>query len=113
MAVGANDLACGDLVEYRLPFPVGYVRGDVEVLGTEMVELQDKRIGLTTVDARPRAEEPDEIVHPLRDERTFALHGVRDVALPVLPVVLLFVRGPARPAVVVSLAARLSAPGEG
>jgi hypothetical protein len=112
MAVGADNLACGDLVEYRLPSPVGYVRGDVEVLRPEMVELQDERIGLTTVNAGTRTEEVDEIIHPLHDERALALHGVRDVALAVQPVVFLFVRGSARPAVVISLASRLSAPGE-
>jgi hypothetical protein len=112
MAVGANHVACGDLVEYRLPFSVGEVRGDVEVLRPEVVELQDNRIGFATVSAGSRAEELEEVSRPFRDERPFSLDRVCDITLLVPRVVLSFVGGSAGTAVVVSLATRLSAPGE-
>jgi hypothetical protein len=57
MAVRANHVACRDLIEYRLPFPVAEVRGDIEVLVPEMIELEDERVRLATVNAGPRAEE--------------------------------------------------------
>jgi hypothetical protein len=57
MTVCTNHVACGDLVEHRLPVAVGEASGDVEVLVPQMVELEDERVGLAAVDARPLAEE--------------------------------------------------------
>ena len=112
MAVCTNDVTRGYLVEYRLPFPVAQVCGDIEVLVPAMIELQEKRVGLAAVNAGPRAQEVDEIRRPFRDERPFSLHRARDITLVVQYVVLPFVGGSAGAAVVVALTARLPAPGK-
>jgi hypothetical protein len=83
MAVRANHIACRDLVEDRLPFPVTEVRGDVEVLRPEVIELQDDQVGLATVDAEPLAEELEEIARPLGDKHAFSLNRVRDIPVVV------------------------------
>ena len=69
MTVCTNYVACGDLVEHRLPVAVGEASGDVEVLVPEMVELEHERIGLATVDTRPLTKELDEISGALGDEQ--------------------------------------------
>jgi hypothetical protein len=112
MTVCTNHVARGDLVENRLPFVVAETSGNVEVLVPEMVELEDQRVGLTAVDARPRAEELDEIGRPFDDDRAFTARRVRDVAPAVRGAVLLFVGGPAGATVVVPPATGPATPGE-
>ena len=112
MTVCTNHVACGDLVEHRLPVVVAETPSDVEVLTTEMVELKDERVGLAAVNARPFTEELDEIGGALCDERLFSAYGVRDVALAVRRIVLLFIGCPAGTTIVVPLTALLSPPGE-
>jgi hypothetical protein len=77
-----------------------------------VVELQYERISLPTVDAWMRSEEVDELRGPLRHQRALASLRFVDVPLPMQRIVLLLVRGPARTAVVVSLASRPSTPRE-
>lgn len=61
MTVCTNDVAGGDLIEHGLPIAVGEACGDVEVLVSEMVELQHERVDLAAVNAWLLAEELDEI----------------------------------------------------
>ena len=112
MTVCTNHVALCDLVEDRLPFTVPDAFGDVEVLGFEVVELEDQGIALAAVDAGVLAEELDEVSGPFGDDRLLVEEGFRDVALFVRGVVFLFVGRSAGAAVVVSLPAGLSAPGE-
>ncbi len=112
MTVCTNDVACGDLVEDRLPVAVADAFGDVETLVSEVVELEDEWIRLAAVNARPLAEEVDEIGGALRYDRSLAAQRVRDVALAMLRVVLAFVVRPALPGVVVALPAGFPALGE-
>ncbi len=112
MTVCTNHLAHGDLIKHRLPVAVAEAGSDIEVLVPEMVELEDERVGLAAVNARPLAEELDEIGGALRDERLFSAHRVSDVALAMRRVVLLFIGCPAGVAVVVPLTAFLPSPGE-
>jgi hypothetical protein len=88
MTVCTNDVALGDLVEHGVPAAVTEAFGDVETLVPEVVELEDQRIRLTAVDARPRTEELNEVGGPLGNDRSFAADGVRAVALAVCGVVL-------------------------
>jgi hypothetical protein len=107
MTVCTNDVALGDLVEHDLPVAVAEAVGDVEALASEMVELEDQRIGLAAVDAGTLQEELDEIGGALGDDGLLAKQGLGDVALPVRGIVLVFVGGSAGAAVVVPLAAGL------
>jgi hypothetical protein len=77
-----------------------------------MVELEHERIGLATVDARPLAEELDEIGGALSDELLFPAHRVRYVALAVRRTVLAFVGSSASAAIVVPLPTRPPTPGK-
>src|SRR4051794_24399956 len=86
--------------------------GDVERLVSPVVELQYERISLPTVHARMRSKEVDELRGPLRHQRALASLRFVDVPLAMQRVVLLLVGGPARTAVVVSLATRSSTPRE-
>jgi hypothetical protein len=95
MAVCTNDVARADLVEDRPPVSIAEALGDVEALLLEMVELEDQRVLLAAVDARALTEELDQICGALGDQRLFPAHGIRDVALAVRRIVLLFVRGSA------------------
>ncbi len=111
MTVCTNHVAGGDLVEHGPPVAVAQAVGDVEVLAPEMVELEDERVGLATVSARPFTEELEEIGGPLRDEGLFGdRHSRRSArgAPSSAPVV----GGSAGAAVVVQLPARLPTPGE-
>lgn len=112
MTVCTNYVAGVDLVEHGLPATIAETRGDVEVLVSEMVELEHERIGLATVDAGVVSEEGDEIGGALGDERLFPAYGVRDIALAVRRVVLSFVGRSAGATVIVSLPARPATPGE-
>jgi hypothetical protein len=114
VTVCTNYVAGVDLVEHGLPATITETRGDVEVLVSEMVELEleHERIGLATVDARVVSEEGDEIGGALSDERLFPAYGVRDIALAVRRVVLSFVGRSAGATVIVSLPAGPATPGE-
>ncbi len=112
MTVCTNHVAGGYLIENGLPVVVAEALGDIEVLVTEMVELEDERVGLSAVNAGPLAEELDEIGGALRDDRLFSTYGVCNVTLAVRCVVLLFIGCSAGAAVVVSLSARLPPPRE-
>src|SRR2546421_1936344 len=105
MTVRANDVTLGDLVEHGLPATVTKVFADGELLVSEVIELQDEGIELATVDAASLTEELDEICRALGSERMFATHSVRHVPFSVLQIVLLFIRGATRTAVVVELSA--------
>ncbi len=102
----------GDLVEHCLPVAGAYAYRDGEVLVSKMVELQDERVGLAAVNAWTLTEELYEIGHALLDENLFAAYGIRDVALAMRRIMLLFIGRSARAAVVVPLAARLPVPSE-
>jgi hypothetical protein len=112
VTVCTNHVARGDLVEDSLPFAIGKALGDAEVLVPEVVELQDERVALAAVNARPGAEQLDEVGGALRDQRPFSAYRVRDITLTMQRVMLPFVCGSARPAVVVALTARATAPGK-
>ncbi len=112
VTVCTNHVAGGDLIEHRLPVAVTEASGNVEILVPEMVKLEDKRVILAAVDARPLPEELDEIGGPLLDDRPFAPHGIGDVALTVCCVVLLFVSSSTGAAVVVTLSSFLPSPGK-
>jgi hypothetical protein len=112
MTVCTDYVTRGDLVEHCLPVAGAYAYRDGEVLVSEMVELQDERVGLAAVNARALTEELDEIGHALRDEDLFSAYGVRDIALAVCRIVRLLIGRSARAAVVVPLAARLPVPSE-
>ena len=95
ITVCTNDVARGDLVEHRPPVSIAEALGDIEALLLEMVELEDERVLLAAVDARALTEELDQICGALGDQRLFSAHRIRDVALAVRRIMLLFVRGPA------------------
>jgi hypothetical protein len=61
MAVRADHLALLDLVEYPLPFVTADADGDAEALVPDMVELKHQRVRLSAINARPLAEELDEV----------------------------------------------------
>jgi hypothetical protein len=112
MTVCTNHVALGDLVEDRPPFAVADAFSDVEVLGLDVIELEDQGVGLAAVDAGVLAEELDEVCGSFGDEGLLVTEGFRDVALFVRDVVFPFIGGAAGAAVGVSLPARLAAPGE-
>jgi hypothetical protein len=72
MTISTNHVALCDLIQHGLPAVVAESLGDVEVLVSQMVELEDERICLAAIDARPLAEE-------LYKEGS-ALHGKRSLA---------------------------------
>jgi hypothetical protein len=112
MAVRTDHRASLDLVEYRLPFVAADAHGDAEALVPDVVELEHQRVGLSAVDARPLAEELDEVGRALGDQRALSTRRIGDVALAVGRIVLLFVCSPTRATVVVALALGLPMPGE-
>lgn len=112
MAVRADDVAFGHLVDDRLPVADANSAGDGELLVAQMVEFQNDRIGFAAIDARMIAEELQEVRRAFRhDSRGSALRIV-EVAVLVGGVVLSLVRGAAGTAVVVALAALDATPSE-
>jgi hypothetical protein len=99
MTVCTNHVALGDLIEDRLPFAVADAFGDVEVLGFEVVELEDQGVGLAAVDAGVAAEELNEVGGSFGDQGLLVEEGFRDVSMFVRGVVFLFVGGSAGTAV--------------
>jgi hypothetical protein len=112
VTVCTNYVAGVDLIEYGLPVSIAETRGNVEVLMSEMVELEHERIGLATVDAGMVSEEGNEIGGAFGDERLFPAYGVRDIALAIRRIVLSFVGRSADATVIVSLPADPATPGE-
>jgi hypothetical protein len=112
MAVRANHIALCDLVEHRPPAAIANTSGDVELLVGEVVELKDERIVLAAIDTASLVEEVEKIVRAFVRERPFAPPRLRHVPVLVLRVVLLFIRGVARTAVVVPLRPVFVAPSE-
>jgi hypothetical protein len=110
MTVCTDHIAFGHLVNNRPPAVIAQTLGDPERLLSEMVELEHKRIRLPAVSAGMRSKEGDELLRTLRGQRPLPPLGILDVALSVQRVVLLLVCGSTRATVVVTLAARLSAP---
>ncbi|HWF33138.1 MAG TPA: hypothetical protein VG188_11325 [Solirubrobacteraceae bacterium] len=104
MAVRADHLAPLDLVEYRLPFVAADADGDAEALAPDVVELEDQRVGLSAVGARPLAEELDEVGRALGDQRVLSTRRIGNVKLAMGRIVLLYVRSPTWATVVVALA---------
>jgi hypothetical protein len=68
VTVCTNDLALVDLAKDILPVAGPKSGGDAELLGTEMIELQDDWIGLAAVDAGTFPKEPDQESHAFGDE---------------------------------------------
>ena len=110
MAVGADHLALCDLVEDAPPAPVGERGGDVEGLVSEVVELEDDRVGLAAVDAGVGAEVLDEIRRALERKLLLPAAGLIHVALFIRQVVLAFVGRSTLAAHVVALTATLPPP---
>jgi hypothetical protein len=80
MTVRTHDLALRDLVENRLPAVASDAKGDLEVLASQVIEVEDDRVGLTAVDARMLAEEGNEIGHALDEKPSFPPGIVIDVS---------------------------------
>ena len=112
MAVGTDHFAFGDLVDEVVPAPVTKPFGNVERLVAEVIELEHDRVGLATVNAGMIGEVVDEKCRSLGGEQRASPHRGTDVAIAIACVVLLFVRRPARTAVVVALALGFPPPSE-
>jgi hypothetical protein len=111
MAICADYVALGDLVEDCLPVAHTDASRDVELLAAEVIELENDRIALAAVCAwmptvlnDKRRAFGDQSVSPTRRRS--------NVTLPVLQVVLPFVGGPARAAVRVEFPECASVPGK-
>ena len=72
MTISTNHVALCDLVEHGLPAVVAQSLGDIEVLVPQMVELEDERICLATIHARPLAKELDKEGSALHSKRSLA-----------------------------------------
>ena len=107
MAIGANNLALGDLIEDLLPRTLAEALRNVEPLVTEVIELQDERILLAAVDAASLAEEVEEIFRVLLRQTLFAPRRLCQVAVAVREEV-----GLARATVGMELFERRPVPGE-
>src|SRR5918992_2382532 len=110
MAVGADNLALCDLVEDALPAPVRERPGDVEGLVSEVVELEDDRVGLAAVGAGVGAEVLDEIRRALERKLLLPAAGLLHGAQFIRQVVLAFVGRSTLAAHVVALTATLPPP---
>jgi hypothetical protein len=112
MAVRAHHIASVDLVENGLPVVTADPDRDAEALASYVVELEHQRVGLSAVEAWPLAEELDQIGHPLGNQHAFfdATRSRHTVAVG--RVVLWFVLGSTRAAVVVALAFSPAVPGK-
>jgi hypothetical protein len=112
MAVRADDVALGDLIEDALPTTIAESHPDGEVFVAEVVEFEHERIRLTAVDAWMRGEVVDEVSGALRADCPLAPRRVLDVASAIGDVMLMVAVRPARPAVVVSRSTRFASPRE-
>lgn len=112
VTVCTNHLALCNLVEHALPGAVAEALADREALVTQVVELEDHRIGLAAVDARVLAEVADQELQSFRPDLFLAAPSLIDIPCPMSPVVLALVSSAAGSAVVVALPALLPPPGE-
>jgi hypothetical protein len=112
MTVCTNDVALCHLIEHALPVAISESGPDAELLVTEVVELEHERIALFAVDTGVGFEVADEVVDAFSDDSPLAPYRCLDVSLSVSGIVLLLVRGPTGPAVVVELSQGLTPPGE-
>jgi hypothetical protein len=112
MAVGAYDLALLDLGQDSVPGPLTHASANAESFFSQVIELQNERVALSTIDARMLTKKRDEIGGALGHDPFGAAAGRIDVALPIAGIVFVLVGGPAWAAIVVALTARFSAPGK-
>lgn len=112
MAVGAHDLALGDLVENALPVAVTDRRSDVEGLVLEVIELEHHGVTLPTIDARVQREEFDQVRPALAGQALFQDSGAIDIPLAMRRVMLLAVGRATRSAHGVALPALFASPRE-
>jgi len=110
VTIGADDLALGDLVEYRLPAAIPDAGADVEALVALMIELEHDWIRLSAINARVGGEVLDQRQVALFGKPPLAPSRVLDVLGTVRDVMLMVVIGAARPTVVVALATGLPSP---
>jgi hypothetical protein len=111
VTIGADDLALGDLVEYRLPATIPDAGADVEALVALMIELEHDWIRLSPQSTQGCAAKYS-ISDRLRSSASPRLRRARvlDVLGTVRDVMLMVVIGAARPAVVIALATGLPSP---
>jgi len=112
VTVCTNDLALCNLVEHALPISISKALGNVELLVSEMVELENDRVGFAAVCARVFTQVGDQILEALRDDEPLPRHGLSDISPAVNPVVLLLVLSSTRAAIVVPLPTALAPPSE-
>jgi hypothetical protein len=86
MTVCTNDVALCNLVEHVVPVSVSNAGRDPELLVSEMIELEDDRVGLATVDAWVVAEVVHEEGKALFEQGLIPLCCGVVVALSVGPV---------------------------
>jgi len=103
MAVRADDLAFLHFDEDRLPVAIGEGLGDVELLVTQVVELENDRIGFSAVNARVFHEVFEKVGRPFEGQRTLTGRGLCDVPALVRQVVLPFICRTTRSAEAVAL----------
>jgi hypothetical protein len=112
VAIRADDVALGDLLEDALPAPAGQVAADVEDFVPQVVELEDDGISFAAVEAWVRKEELEQVPRALVGEPPFLNRRTIDVLSAVRQVVPSLVSGSARPTVAVALVSRLPSPRE-
>ena len=112
MAVCANNIALRYLVEDGLPAAPADACGDGKLLVTEVIKLENDRIGLAAVGARMTPEELNEKGRALGDEHVFSTRRRRDVALPICDVVRSFVGSSGGAAIRVELTEGAPVPGK-
>ena len=112
VAVGADDFALLDLSEHGIPLPISEAIGDAERLIAYVIELQYDYVGLATIHTGVGLKERLQKAHPLFKLDQLPLLGVLDVAVPIVPVVLLLVLGPAESAVTIPQSFLDASPGE-
>ena len=108
MAIRADDLALFDLLEDPLPAVALQGMADREGLVSEVIEFEDHRIALATVDAGVGIEVLDQELSPLAGHALAVRIRARDVARPVRAVVIGAVARAAGSADAVSLEAGLT-----
>ena len=112
VTVWANDVALRDLVEDGAPVAPANTSRDLELLVTDVIELEDDRVALAAVRAWMLAEEVKEKCGSCRYDGVPPARCRGNVALSVCEVVLSFIGGSARAAVGIELSQGSSAPGE-
>lgn len=75
MTVCTNHVALCHLVEDALPFSIAKALPNAELLVSQMVELQDDRVGLSAIDAGVLAQKRDQIGDPFSDHSLPATMG--------------------------------------